>query len=100
MQMKKTFLVLGLVLLASTVALAFGQARVDFVNHTSMTLRFSIDGNPVCAGDIIPNGTCTEYTNVGTHTLGAVNVSDSRSSISKTAYLDDDEPYTWVVSEE
>jgi len=98
--MRKTFMILILVLLASTLLFAFGQARVDFINHTSSTLRFSIDGNPACAGDVIPNGTCTDYTRVGTPTLRAVDVNDSRFSVSSTHDLDDSEPYRWIVSEE
>jgi hypothetical protein len=98
--MRKLFVVSILVLLASTLLLASGQARVDFVNHTSSTLRFSIDGNAACAGDVIPNGTCTDYASVGTHTLRAVEVNDNRNSVSATRDLDDSEPYTWVVSEQ
>ena len=69
----KKFLI-ALLFLAST--LAFGQdgrTKVNFINQTDSTLRFMLDGNPVCTGDVIPNGMCTEIVNPGSYTASATN---------------------------
>jgi len=97
--MKKLFAVGVLVLLASTLLLAATQVKVNFVNATSMTMRFSVDGNPVCAGDVIPNGFCTEYVNVGTHTFRAVDVRDSRNAVEQEHTIDDTDQWTFRVEE-
>jgi hypothetical protein len=97
--MKKMFVVLGLVLLASSLLLASGQTKVNFVNATSMTLRFSVDGNPVCPGDIMPNGFCTEYISIGPHTFRAVDIRDSRNTIEQEHTIDDSDQWTFRVEE-
>jgi len=100
--MKKTFaVVLGLILLASTNAFAAGQVKVNFVNATSMTMRFSVDGNPVCSGDVIPNGFCVDYISIGMHTFRAVDVNDSRNSSTLDHELDDSaNEWTFRVQED
>jgi len=69
----KKFLI-ALLFVVST--LAFGQdgrTKVNFFNQTSTTLRFMLNGNPVCTGDVIPQGYCTEPVNPGTYTASATN---------------------------
>ena len=69
----KKFLI-ALMFLASTLLFAQdGRTKVNFYNQTDSTLRFMLDGNPVCTGDVIPNGMCTEIVNPGSYTASATN---------------------------
>jgi hypothetical protein len=96
--MKRLFAV-AVLILASTLLFAAEQTKVNFVNATSMVMRFTVDGNPVCPGDLIPNGFCTEHINVGTHTFRAVDIHDSRNVIEQEHTVDDTDQWTFRVEE-
>ena len=67
----KKFLI-ALMFLASTLMFAQdGRTKVNFYNQTGSTLRFMLNGNPVCTGDVIPGGFCTEPVNPGSYTASA-----------------------------
>jgi hypothetical protein len=69
----KKFLI-TLMFLASTLMFAQdGRTKVNFINKTNDSLRFMLNGNPACTGDVIPNGFCTEPVNPGTYTASATN---------------------------
>jgi hypothetical protein len=70
----KFFSALAVIVLAAATMLAQdGRTKVNFYNQTSDTLRFMLNGNPVCTGDVIPGGYCTEPVNPGTYTASATN---------------------------
>ena len=63
-----------LLFLASTLMFAQdGRTKVNFYNQTDSTLRFMLNGNPACTGDVIPGGFCTEPVNPGAYTASATN---------------------------
>lgn len=65
---------IALMFLASTLMFAQdGRTKVNFYNQTDSNLRFMLDGNPVCTGDVIPGGYCTEVVNPGSYTASATN---------------------------
>jgi hypothetical protein len=67
-----------LLFLASTLMFAQdGRTKVNFYNQTDSNLRFMLNGNPVCTGDVIPNGFCTETVNPGAYTASATNGSQT-----------------------
>ena len=67
-----------LLFLASTLMFAQdGRTKVNFYNQTDSTLRFMLNGNPACTGDVIPGGFCTEPVNPGAYTASATNGSQT-----------------------
>lgn len=97
--MRKYFGILGLAFLASALSFATGQARIDFINHTSATVRFYVDNDPACSGDIIPNGTCSEYVSApATHTLSAS--ASGYEPISRTVTVNDGDVKEWTLGDE
>ncbi len=96
--MKKALALAALLLLSTVSSVATGQARIDFINHTSATVRFAVDGNPACPGDIIPNGTCSEYVSApATHTLSAS--APGYEPISRTVTVEDGDVKEWTVGD-
>ena len=62
-----------IVLAAASLFAQDGRTKVNFSNHTGDSVRFMLNGNPACTGDVIPNGFCTEPVNPGTYTASATN---------------------------
>ena len=90
---------IALMFLASTLVFAQdGRTKVNFYNRTSTTLRFMLNGNPVCTGDVIPQGFCTEPVNPGAYTASATNGQQSTGGQSfSIAY---GETYDYTVREQ
>lgn len=82
----RKFLAISILFLASV--LAFGQdgrTKINFYNNTDVTLRFLLNGQPACTGDVIPNGTCTEILNAGdSYAAGA---SDGNRSVQGETFV-------------
>ena len=75
----KKFLI-ALMFLASTLLFAQdGRTKVNFINNTDSNLRFMLNGSPVCTGDVIPNGFCTEVVNPGAYVASATNGAQTTS---------------------
>lgn len=94
----RKFLIIAMLFIAS--ALTFGQdgrTKVNFYNQTSTTLRFMLNGSPVCTGDVIPQGFCTEPVNPSTYTASATN--GSQSTGGQTFNIEDGETYNYTVTE-
>lgn len=46
------------------------QAQIDVNNNTNYSIDLYVDDGPLCAvNHLIPNGSCTDYLQPGTHTL-------------------------------
>jgi hypothetical protein len=93
----KKFLIASILFLAS--ALAFGQdgrTKVNFYNQTDVNLRFMLNGNPVCTGDVIPGGFCTEPVYPGSYTASATD--GQRSTSGRSFDIADGETYNYSVS--
>jgi hypothetical protein len=85
-----------IVLAAASLFAQDGRTKVNFVNQTNSSLRFMLNGNPACTGDVIPNGFCTEPVNPGAYTASATNGQQTTSGQSfDIAY---GETYTYTVS--
>jgi hypothetical protein len=87
-----------IVLAAATMFAQDGNTKVNFINQTSSTLRFMLNGSPACAGDIIPNGSCTESVNPGTYTASATD--GQQSTGGKTFSIAYGETYNYRVYED
>lgn len=88
----KLFSAIAVVILATA---AFAQTgTVNFVNQTSSTLRFLLNGNPACAGDVIPNGSCSETVNAGNYFAQATNGQQTTGGKSFTIVGNDTFTYT------
>jgi hypothetical protein len=94
--MKKVLI--ALMFLASTLLFAQdGRTKVQFFNQTSTTLRFMLNGNPVCTGDVISQGYCTEPVNPGAYTASATN--GQQTTGGQTFDIAYGETYNYTVSE-
>ena len=89
-------ILITLMFLASTFAFGQdGKTKVNFYNQTDSSLRFMLNGNPTCTGDVIPNGFCTEPVNPGTYTASAT---DGRQTTSGQSFdIAYGETYTYTV---
>lgn len=87
------------VLAAATMFAQDGRTKINFYNQTSTTLRFTLNGDPACTGDVIPQGTCTEILTAGnSYTPGATN---GRQSVSDSSFVAEyGNTYTYTVREE
>ena len=94
----RKFLIAALLFLAS--ALSFGQdgrTKINYYNHTRVTLRMLINGNAACTGDVMPGGMCTEPVNPGTYHIGATN---GQQTTDRVISLEDGGTFDYTLYEE
>lgn len=97
MNFGKIFSAIAVVVLAAATMFAQdGRTKVNFYNHTDSSLRFMLNGSPVCTGDVIPNGYCTEPVNPGTYTATATN--GQQTTGGQTFTINYGESYDYSVS--
>jgi hypothetical protein len=89
-------ILITLMFLASTFAFGQdGKTKVNFYNQTDSSLRFMLNGNPVCTGDVIAGGFCVEPVVPGAYVASATNGRQTTSGQSfDIAY---GETYTYTV---